>query len=113
MTGVSVTVPADLPFRVSAPPSVMSTVTATPVDAAAPSTSATLLVAAGLLRASPAVFTVMLQGLMVTVLPRASGELTGNVDAVTVKMHEPNVVVPVATWRRRTRSRNRGWSTCW
>ena len=45
---------------------------------------------------APAVFTVMLQGLTVTVRPTARGWPAGTVDCVTAKMHEPKVVVPVA-----------------
>ena len=46
----------------------------------------------------PDVGTVIVQGSTLTTFPVANGDVAGNVDAVTVKMHEPKVVAPVA-WK--------------
>jgi len=71
-------------------------VTDAPAEDAAPSRSATLREVATPFADAPAVFTLMLHGLTVTVCPTASAEPAGNVEEVTRKWHEPNVVVPVA-----------------
>jgi hypothetical protein len=96
VTGTSVTVPTELPLMVSWPPGLTSIVTGVPADAAAPSTSATLLCSAGELGFTPVVSTTMLQGFTTMVCPTESRWPAGNVDAVIWKWHEPNVVTPVA-----------------
>ena len=90
------TVPTDWPLRVNCPPGLTATVTDAPAEAAAPSRSATLRLVATPFAVAPAVLTLRLHGLTVTVCPTASGEPAGNVEAVTRKWHEPNVVVPLA-----------------
>lgn len=42
--------------------------------------------------------TLILQGSTVRILPKASGDIGGKVDAVILKMHEPKVVVPDAAF---------------
>jgi hypothetical protein len=67
-----------------------------PDDAAASSTRVTLRISPWPLAVCPWVFTLMLQGSTVIVLPTVNGEGGRKVDCVIVKWHEPKVVVPVA-----------------
>jgi hypothetical protein len=73
-----------------------ATVIGVPDDAAAPSTSATLLDSPSPSAAWPATSTLMLQGSTVITLPTNSNDGGENVDWKILKMQEPNCVVPVA-----------------
>jgi hypothetical protein len=83
-------------LTVTVPFSAISTVRSLDTEALLPRTKDTARATAFSLDRRPAVLTVMLQGLTVTVLPRARGDEAGKVDVVTVKMHEPNPRLPLA-----------------
>lgn len=96
MIGATVTVPAVTPLIATEP--VIETVMV--IEAAreltAPSCRVILAGVGAPLAGIPRVPTLKVQGSMVTCLFWPSGLLAGNVDPVTLKMHEPKSVVPVA-----------------
>ena len=84
------------PFKTIWPPALTPTVTVELADAAAPSTSATERLVAWPLATAPVVLALTVQGLTVTVWPRASGWPAAKVERVTTKMQEPKAAVPPA-----------------
>ena len=96
VAGTNVALPTVEPFTVTTPVELTDTVTDTGLELVVPSTRNTLAVAEVPSAFTPAVATLSVHGLTVTLLPSARGVPEGKVDVATVKMHEPYVMAPDA-----------------